>query len=861
MRQRERAIINKLWPLGLAILALVVPACGGTTITTSSGITITDISPRANTFTSGAWSAPAGWRQSPSGRTLSLAVAADGRRLYAGSYAGVWRSDDAGATWRQMTRPQPPVDQTNVPGALAVPDVWDVVVSPADNNLVLAATANDSRVQSKNGIYRSTDGGETWSLAHQFACPNGGPVGQVMFAPDDPNLVYAAGGCKLGISTNSGQSWQERTLSHTVWHVAAAPLQGSVRTVYAAGDSAISRSSDGGQVWTRDLGAAVIGRGFAGPAFDCCYMFHNSASAVLAVEPGNPDHVYLALPDGANGPSYYAPPEYNDPDGVTCRSRGCGEGSLWFGDFSNFGTSRAAVWTQLPGPPVYFGNTTPSGSVYVVTKVTRSGYLLFFADESHVHVSMGKPTASASWHRLDGRDASQSSLDGDFQNKTFVHPDPHALAVSPDLDFTLRPVTGVPDPYNKNSVLAFCGEPDNPHCGTIWQANDGGVFRSTDGGQSWQPANGLTTLAVGHMAGAATANGGSPGLYFGTGDNAEFYTLSGGTRWEESPVGCGDCGPWFSDPGAPSFVLTPAPGPAFDVFYRPSSQPAGPPDASNQANVWRVPFPAGATNVDGSQDLWGNRPLILTTASDSPQAAPYGDLVLIRTLPDGRLILVRTNRLSQITSQQQWDDPAYAQQVGPALPPGVDVVQAAGGHITPTFYVGDPRQSGGVWKWTSGMPAWTQIVGPVLSVPHALRFFADPYDANVLYVVSDNGVRRSDDGGQTWQRDTSLDRAVTENGTFAYTAGLIQDMVFSQREPGTRFAVGNAGAYYTLNGRDWFWLLSTTALPGHPVSAFFDPVSNPSDRALYVAFAGRSVLRLGKIPRPDTTCATNPRAC
>jgi len=43
-------------------------------------------------------------------------------------------------------------------------------------------------------------------------------------------------------------------------------------------------------------------------------------------------------------------------------------------------------------------------------------------------------------------------------------------------------------------------------------------------------------------------------------------------------------------------------------------------------------------------------------------------------------------------------------------------------------------------------------------------------------------------------------------------------------------------------------LLSSTALPGYPVSAFFDRISDPANRALYVAVSGRSILKLSPIP-------------
>ena len=96
-------------------------------------ITIADVGPSAGSFGS------SNVNHSSSGRILSLAVGADGVRMYAGTFAGVWRSDDAGHTWRQMTRPQPDASQPDAPGALYAPTVLDLAVSLADVNLVLAA--------------------------------------------------------------------------------------------------------------------------------------------------------------------------------------------------------------------------------------------------------------------------------------------------------------------------------------------------------------------------------------------------------------------------------------------------------------------------------------------------------------------------------------------------------------------------------------------------------------------------------------------------------------------------------------------------------------------------------------------------
>ena len=84
--------------------------------------------------------------------------------------------------------------------------------------------------------------------------------------------------------------------------------------------------------------------------------------------------------------------------------RGAGEASLWFADYSNFDAAQSAQWEAVPGPPVYWGGgSTPSGQAFVSTTVARSGHMVFFADNSHVHMSAGRPTRTSAWYRLDGR--------------------------------------------------------------------------------------------------------------------------------------------------------------------------------------------------------------------------------------------------------------------------------------------------------------------------------------------------------------------------------------------------------------------------------------------------------------------------
>ncbi len=81
---------------------------------------------------------------------------------------------------------------------------------------------------------------------------------------------------------------------------------------------------------------------------------------------------------------------------------------------------------------------------------------------------------------------------------------------------------------------------------------------------------------------------------------------------------------------------------------------------------------------------------------------------------------------------------------------------------TPFSMQGDyPDGSGSLWTWSAGATSWTQIVpAPAtngsVGATVAVRFFVSPYQPNLIYILDVDGVKRSDDGGQTWVFDSNL---------------------------------------------------------------------------------------------------------
>ena len=92
---------------------------------------------------------------------------------------GVWRSTDGGATWSAHNT------------GMGNRTVYELLMDPTNVNRLIATT-NGSR------IYRSTDGGATWTFSSA-----GTNAKDIAFKPGDPNTIYAAG-TQFSVSTDGG---------------------------------------------------------------------------------------------------------------------------------------------------------------------------------------------------------------------------------------------------------------------------------------------------------------------------------------------------------------------------------------------------------------------------------------------------------------------------------------------------------------------------------------------------------------------------------------------------------------------------------------------------------------------------------
>src|SRR3954453_17417491 len=162
------------------------------------------------------------------------------RSTYNGMGSGVFKSTDGGDTWTR-------IDQ---PFLGPSPEMGRIGVTVASANTLYAGAAGPSGGQ--NGFFRSTDGGATFTPSSSADLVNADYVygwwfGRVWTDPKDPNAVWVAG-VNMAKSTDGGQTWDSPGGFHADQHAMAWDPKKPGR-VYLGNDGGLYRSDDNGSNW------------------------------------------------------------------------------------------------------------------------------------------------------------------------------------------------------------------------------------------------------------------------------------------------------------------------------------------------------------------------------------------------------------------------------------------------------------------------------------------------------------------------------------------------------------------------------------------------------------------------------------
>jgi hypothetical protein len=399
---------------------------------------------------------------SAGGRTTSLAIAPTCKpgncRLWLGvAGGGVWRTKNALAgspSWEFLS------------GSFGIQAIGSIVVDPNDpsGNTIYAGTgeANSSGDSAAGvGLYKSTNGGDTWTGPLGAAVFNARAIGAIAIKPGSPNTLYAG-------------------ITRAVRGVASVSSSG-VSVIPGAAKWGLYKSTDGGATWSFVHNGAATTAPCTGDATESANGTPCSPRGVRQVEldPTNPEIVYA---------SSYARGIWRSPDG----------GATWTQIKASLlptaTTTRAAIdVTKLPNGNtrmyVYEGNTGAPFSRLFRSDDVATGAPVFNDLTSSSTANTGFATFNLCgpqcWYDV-------------FVYTPAGHPDvvysggsyaygevvanKRAVVLSTDAGVSGTDMTfDGTDPLHPNGLHpdqhALVTNPDNPM--QFFEANDGGVMRSS----------------------------------------------------------------------------------------------------------------------------------------------------------------------------------------------------------------------------------------------------------------------------------------------------------------------------------------------------------------------------------------------
>ena len=398
------------------------------------------------------------------GNPNTLYAAVGQPRTYKGARGEVWRSDDCGETWRMVVKS----------GLAKDVNVFDLAIDASNAARLLVAT--------NKGLFRSEDGGETWTPSNE-GLPSHLRTRHLAWSPSSSNVVYVT------LRQKGGES------------------------PWSAG---VYRSDDGGRTWQpRNNGLKQLA-GKPGSNDQLCTW-----TDCLAVDPRNPDVVW------AGGASWWYTGVYGTTDG----------GLNWKRAFpvERFG------WITFWGPTVMCLSLSPadparlafgtSGMVYVTEDGTAT-WKQRYSEERTDGKLAGTGLEVTCLHSV--------TPSRHQRGKFYLGYYDIGLLMTDDDGRTLtRQMNGVPGKFS-NSCFCVAEAPDDPL--TVWAGfgswgggGSGCVAKSADGGQTWSPCTNAASGWIDTQVRDLTVLGEKPNyrlLY--AGPKGLIESANGGATWAPS---------------------------------------------------------------------------------------------------------------------------------------------------------------------------------------------------------------------------------------------------------------------------------------------------------------------------------------
>jgi photosystem II stability/assembly factor-like uncharacterized protein len=663
-----------------------------------------------------------------------------------------------------------------------------IAVSPSDPQVVLLGAAT-------GGVWRSADGGQTFAPTSDNQVDLA--VGAIAFARSDPSIVYAGmgdlGNAYIGTgvlkSLDGGRTWARVSNSTLppmglINDIAVDPTNPS--RVYVAQTAAFDRalngftesgfflSTDGGVSWVKTL---------AGNARN------------VAVHPTSPQTLYLAM-------------RYTQDDTTGGVYKSTDGGLTWAEVYKSPYTllsTRDVRVALTPSDPrrvyVYVGRTDGSAEARLEVSSdggatwSNRGVACLDAGQMGYNTYLYASPADAKTVYVGSRDIFKSTDGGlTWTNLTgnFIPP------FSDKCSFSYAP--NFSKAHADQHSFAF--SPSDPE--VFFAGNDGGVYKSEDGGRSFQSLNSTLSLTqFVHLSLHPT----DPAIsYGGAQDNGTQRRVTGTLQWDE--FFGGDGGRSVIDPIDTSIVYPSyirgdifrffnngEVGPGFDEIATAASFGEGespriafyPPIVGNgvdhrlYSGSWRL-FVCADCN-DPARSAFG-----LTPAETTTWTAPAGALDQTKGDFDvlNAIAAARSNTNVIYTGSVEGratvstDGGATWADVTAGLPDRaiesitVDPSNPSAAYLTVSGY-----GSGHVFKTTNAGANWNDVSGDLPDIP-VNCFLFDPLRPSTVYVGTDVGVFRSTAGGNAWESFNSGMPPVIVTALASQPSGRIQAATYGR---------------------------------------------------------------------------------
>jgi photosystem II stability/assembly factor-like uncharacterized protein len=381
---------------------------------------------------------------------------------------GLYKSTDGGESWEKIWHP----------GTDHGPNIHVILLDKKDTNKIYVGANGWGR----GGIHQSTDGGSSWSQFTQEILVG---VQDMAISPSNPNVIYVATTSGVQKSADGGVSWNMMNEGIKVLYVRYVAVSKD-RFLYAASNTGIHKSVDGGSTWNR---TGLV----------------DHVVLQILLDPLHKEYMYAASEGGPNASGTV----YKSFDG----------GDSWWGSGRGFNGGAASIAVAPSQPNIIYGGSRHDAYVYRSADSGASWREMRVTDElsrpcDHVHSlavdAVDANTVYAWMHCKGSWGVYKSTNGGQSWNALMTN-----LCDAWD-----RPQRIATHPITPGVIyLAVCGDGKD------------GVNKSENGGKTWQIV-GLRGQGVQ----AITFDPNNPNILYAGADRTVYQSLDGGNLWTELGV-------------------------------------------------------------------------------------------------------------------------------------------------------------------------------------------------------------------------------------------------------------------------------------------------------------------------------------